>query len=521
MHNITVLRNMPGDLIEIKAEKKGEIRGIACPAENVVYLKNGCKVMLLWNKSDQLRNGSQGVFVRMDGLHACVNFSEVGLVRIGKETWVKRDSQGSITGSITQLPLATAYALRYHKSQGQTFDAAVVHSSHEFVSGLHYVALSRVRSSKNLQLVNFKRKYLTPVPNIVTRNEGSSVSEVTREDLSCCRFQEVADLALFYANDKNNAVEISICREEDTDDNDQEIQGTLSSFFENDKEIPPINLALVNETLRVHEGELSQPPADFLSDTSLFQVLSSMKSQSTTTLATEKNRTIEKLVGLDNNHKEILRAFVNVIWYNLFDMLDSHTAVNLDNTIAGCISRQQFTATTGNIHNFLQSKEYKGYVKYIFRNEAPQITKAQTLLASELVFIIYTRFLDILSERVRQESDEENVDCSVWDMPAEGQGKIRYVGGWVLKKVIERGRTYVKENMTSKQEGILKKVKQQLEKASLVQNELVAQPDVLCNSSQYPKTLELTEFRQHRERGLFNITDKAFEFFMQLEQVRS
>jgi Helicase len=53
----------------------------------------------------------------------------------------------------TQFPLRLSYCLTLNKSQSQTFDKAVVDVCHEpFCHGQLYVAVSRVRESKNIML---------------------------------------------------------------------------------------------------------------------------------------------------------------------------------------------------------------------------------------------------------------------------------------------------------------------------------------------------------------------------------
>lgn len=71
---------------------------------------------------------------------------------------VKRQETASVKslklkeiGSFQQLPLKLAYAITIHKSQGQTFQKAVVHSG-MFTSGQLYTALSRLSSINGLYL---------------------------------------------------------------------------------------------------------------------------------------------------------------------------------------------------------------------------------------------------------------------------------------------------------------------------------------------------------------------------------
>jgi ATP-dependent exoDNAse (exonuclease V) alpha subunit len=114
-------------------------------------------MMLVWNKSATLKNGSVGTFEGMssDGM-AKVNFDSEGTVLISKESWLNRDVQGQVIGSVSQYPLVVAYAMTSHKSQALTVPAVVVHCTNEFVPGLIYVAASRVRSADHLQMLNFQ-----------------------------------------------------------------------------------------------------------------------------------------------------------------------------------------------------------------------------------------------------------------------------------------------------------------------------------------------------------------------------
>ena len=78
MFNLKVLFSLPSDVHTFDATDEGDIAGIQCPAERVVLFKPGCKVMLLWNKSENLRNGSQGRFVGVWGNNVIAHFEGVG-----------------------------------------------------------------------------------------------------------------------------------------------------------------------------------------------------------------------------------------------------------------------------------------------------------------------------------------------------------------------------------------------------------------------------------------------------------
>ena len=97
--------------------------------------------MLVWNLNNQLKNSSKGVFLDCSGEGLKVFFPQVGSVEIERHSWLKTNKQENVVASICQYPLVLAYAATCHKAQGLTLPAPV----HEFVSGLTYVALSRVK----------------------------------------------------------------------------------------------------------------------------------------------------------------------------------------------------------------------------------------------------------------------------------------------------------------------------------------------------------------------------------------
>lgn len=62
------------------------------------------------------------------------------------------------------------------------------------------------------------------------------------------------------------------------------------------------------------------------------------------------------------------------------------------------------------------------------------------------------------------------------------------------------------------------KLNKEIKKMDLLDNNIIIPHDVLEKSTVYPETLNVTESRQYRERGLLHITDSAHEFFFFLEQ---
>ena len=62
-HNSDIMHSMPGEFLRFEATDEGDTIGMECQADKTILLKLGCKVMLLWNMSDDLRNGTSGTFL--------------------------------------------------------------------------------------------------------------------------------------------------------------------------------------------------------------------------------------------------------------------------------------------------------------------------------------------------------------------------------------------------------------------------------------------------------------------------
>lgn len=105
-------------------------------------------------------------------------------------------------------------------------------------------------------------------------------------------------------------------------------------------------------------------------------------------------------------------------------------------------------------------------------------------------------------------------------MPVEGMAKIRDVGGWAVRKELERCRRYGRTNMFSSQTSTMNRVKDCHRQSEFLE-ELVIEPyGLLSQSTAFSETLNVTEDRQYQECGLLHISDKCFLFFQRLEELR-
>ena len=146
------------------AQVTGTFPESSYPAEEKLVLKKGCQVMFLKNDSQGSRyyNGKLGIVSAIDAERICVRGIDDGEeVVVEPDVWTNaryvidketKEIREEIEGEFRQYPLRLAWAITVHKSQGLTFDRAVLDVNAAFAAGQVYVALSRCRSLEGLVL---------------------------------------------------------------------------------------------------------------------------------------------------------------------------------------------------------------------------------------------------------------------------------------------------------------------------------------------------------------------------------
>ncbi|MGB8491062.1 MAG: helix-turn-helix domain-containing protein, partial [Bacteroidales bacterium] len=178
--NDSKLDKLPGKAHSFKATVKDEFPELSYPNAGELVLKAGAQVMFVKNDLSGSRlffNGKIGkVESFVDDIIVVKCPDDDFPIRVEPAEWQNtkytldeetKEIRETIIGTFTQYPLKLAWAITIHKSQGLTFDRAVIDACAAFAHGQVYVALSRCRSLNGLVLSSrINRRSIIDNPDI-------------------------------------------------------------------------------------------------------------------------------------------------------------------------------------------------------------------------------------------------------------------------------------------------------------------------------------------------------------------
>lgn len=163
--NAEEIAKLKGKTYRFDAEIKGDFPEKSFPTEKQLELKIGAKVMFIKNDTENPRrffNGKIGMIESIDDDIITIKCPDDDFViELGKMMWENirystnestKQIEENMLGTFVQYPLRLAWAITIHKSQGLTFDKAVIDAGDAFAPGQVYVALSRCRSLEGMVL---------------------------------------------------------------------------------------------------------------------------------------------------------------------------------------------------------------------------------------------------------------------------------------------------------------------------------------------------------------------------------
>jgi len=164
--NARALKSLGGKSHFYDAEITGEFPEHLYPIDPKMELKIGAQVMFIKNDisfEKNFYNGKMGKIAFLGEEEITVYFpDEKKTISVQKYEWnniryqlnaATGEIKEDVLGTFVHYPLKLAWAITVHKSQGLTFDKAVLDVSDVFAPGQAYVALSRLRSLDGLVLL--------------------------------------------------------------------------------------------------------------------------------------------------------------------------------------------------------------------------------------------------------------------------------------------------------------------------------------------------------------------------------
>jgi len=149
-----------------EAEIEGEFPQHMYPIGQGMELKVGAQIMFIKNDisfDKNFYNGKMGVIDFLGKEEIIVHFpDEKKKITVEKFEWNNirytldsntQEIKEEILGTFVHYPIRLAWAITVHKSQGLTFDKAVLDVGDAFAPGQAYVAFSRLRSLEGLRLL--------------------------------------------------------------------------------------------------------------------------------------------------------------------------------------------------------------------------------------------------------------------------------------------------------------------------------------------------------------------------------
>lgn len=165
--NKSALQELKGKSYFYNATIDGEFNEYAYPVEAYLELKLGAQIMFIKNDisgKQQYFNGKIGVISSLNDKEIEINFRD-GTTPFLLENYQWKNIKYELNpasneideteiGTFIQYPIKLAWAITVHKSQGLTFEKAILDINRAFAPGQVYVALSRLKSLDGLVLTS-------------------------------------------------------------------------------------------------------------------------------------------------------------------------------------------------------------------------------------------------------------------------------------------------------------------------------------------------------------------------------
>jgi hypothetical protein len=190
------MSNLPGSGVSLTAKVSGDFPENMYPLPEPLELKPDAQVMFVRNDTGGGRyyNGMLGRVEHIDREKGVKVLPIDGgdAFYVAPETWENKkyeldaksgEMSEEVLGTYAQYPLKPAWAITVHKSQGLTFDRAILDVGEAFAAGQVYVALSRLRSLEGLVLARRISEAVIPAEQRVVAFSEETALQKPMDDL--------------------------------------------------------------------------------------------------------------------------------------------------------------------------------------------------------------------------------------------------------------------------------------------------------------------------------------------------
>jgi len=163
--NAGKLSSVAQPLQTFKATVEGDFPTYSYPADELLECKKDAQVMFVKNDINREKRYYNGKIGKITGFRDGVIYvrcpEELEDIEVMPVEWANlkytlneqtKEVGEEVLGTFTQYPLKLAWAITIHKSQGLTFERAIIDAEAAFAHGQVYVALSRCKSFEGIVL---------------------------------------------------------------------------------------------------------------------------------------------------------------------------------------------------------------------------------------------------------------------------------------------------------------------------------------------------------------------------------
>lgn len=223
---------------------------------------------------------------------------------------------------------------------------------------------------------------------------------------------------------ENNQITEDEIREADNDG-----KSTAKQFFESNAGVPVI---LEDVLLSLCEEQLS------ITLRTQFSMRHFLEENICDNHTDPNSNSIKSAAKYASDNLDNFELLACLLWCRIAKLFEDYISENADEVH---MSNQDFTCATAKLHELFLTQEYQIDVISSFGVESwAELNNGQRSLSAQLVFCLYKLFAKELGTLIHKQEECEPISFKVNDMGPVGQGKVRNVGGWAIRKSLEKSR---------------------------------------------------------------------------------